>query len=326
MKTPDKLIKLLENQADMSVKEISQRLGVSRQLLHRVVKKLLEEGLLIKLGKAPKVYYRLAQKKVSESLPDDWSAEESHFLERKFIEVSPVGELLTGLDAFQYWCEKRKQPLRKTFAEYVKTNEKYEAYRNQIGLISGLKKLQNTAGFSSIELDEVYYIDFYAIERFGKTVLGKLIHFAKQTQSRQLSDRIIAQMLKPLKEVLKKHKINAVGFIPPTIQRQFQFMNYLEATLPIKEPLIKVEKVSGEIRVPQKALNKIEDRIANADASLLPVLSKSYSRVLLIDDAVGSGATLNETARKLKRSGKVKTVVGLAITGSYKGFEVISEA
>lgn len=48
--------------------------------------------------------------------------------------------------------------------------------------------------------------------------------------------------------------------------------------------------------------------------------------ILLIDDAVGSGATFNETARKIKEKnlcfGKI---IGLAITGSFKGFDVLTE-
>jgi hypothetical protein len=40
---------------------------------------------------------------------------------------------------------------------------------------------------------------------------------------------------------------------------------------------------------------------------------------------VGSGATMNEIALKLKDQYLAKEVFGLAITGSYKGFEVISE-
>jgi len=50
-----------------------------------------------------------------------------------------------------------------------------------------------------------------------------------------------------------------------------------------------------------------------------------FTSVLLIDDAVGSGATLNETAKKLKLSGMAKKVIGFAIVGSMKGFEVIRE-
>ncbi len=45
----------------------------------------------------------------------------------------------------------------------------------------------------------------------------------------------------------------------------------------------------------------------------------------LIDDAVGSGATLQETARKIKDRGIAKKVYGVALVGSIKGFEVISE-
>jgi len=47
---------------------------------------------------------------------------------------------------------------------------------------------------------------------------------------------------------------------------------------------------------------------------------------LLIDDAIGSGATLNEIALQIKNRGIVNgKIIGLAITGSIKGFDVISE-
>lgn len=49
------------------------------------------------------------------------------------------------------------------------------------------------------------------------------------------------------------------------------------------------------------------------------------ANVLIIDDATGSGATLNETAMQIKRNGIAKKVIGLSITGSLKGFDVISE-
>ncbi len=50
-----------------------------------------------------------------------------------------------------------------------------------------------------------------------------------------------------------------------------------------------------------------------------------FKNVLLIDDAVGSGATFQEVAKKLKKRGIATQVYGLAITGSAKGFDVISE-
>ena len=53
-------------------------------------------------------------------------------------------------------------------------------------------------------------------------------------------------------------------------------------------------------------------------------LQQNY-HILIIDDAIGSGATINEIAVKIKDKKLANKITGLAITGSYKGFEVISE-
>ena len=45
----------------------------------------------------------------------------------------------------------------------------------------------------------------------------------------------------------------------------------------------------------------------------------------MLDDAVGSGATLNETACKLKMKKLAAEVIGFAVIGSFKGFDVIQE-
>jgi predicted amidophosphoribosyltransferase len=45
----------------------------------------------------------------------------------------------------------------------------------------------------------------------------------------------------------------------------------------------------------------------------------------MIDDAVGSGATMNEIAKKLKSKNVASSVIGIAITGSFKGFDVITD-
>jgi predicted amidophosphoribosyltransferase len=52
---------------------------------------------------------------------------------------------------------------------------------------------------------------------------------------------------------------------------------------------------------------------------------KNYKKVLLIDDFVGSGATLNETAKKLKDEG-VEEVMGFAFVGNTNlSYDVINE-
>lgn len=169
------------------------------------------------------------------------------------------------------------------------------------------------------------YCDFYAIERFGKTVLGTLLHFAKQGQNKNLMLEIIAAIKEPVNKLIREKKIDAVGFIPPTIKRHLQFMQVLQKGLNLPLPHVNLVKVSGAIPVPQKALSKIEDRIINAQVSIIVKDTRKFNKMLLIDDAVGSGATINETAVKLKFKETAKTVIGLAVTGSFKGFDVIQE-
>ena len=63
----------------------------------------------------------------------------------------------------------------------------------------------------------------------------------------------------------------------------------------------------------------------NDSCAFLVREKRRFKKILLIDDAIGSGATINETALKLKDQAVANYIVGLAITGSFKGFEVIQE-
>jgi phosphoribosylpyrophosphate synthetase len=136
----------------------------------------------------------------------------------------------------------------------------------------------------------------------------------------------IISFTKPLTEnLISEKQIEAVGYIPPTLKRQLQFMSVLQRGNNLPLPHLNLVKVSGVIPVPQKALSKIEDRIENARVSIIVKDARQFGNVLLIDDAVGSGATINETAAKLKQKNTAKRVFGLAVTGSFKGFDVIQE-
>ena len=94
----------------------------------------------------------------------------------------------------------------------------------------------------------------------------------------------------------------------------------------LKLPILNLVKIKTPIAVPQKSLAKQEDRVENASATIFPEEKRQFDNILLIDDAVGSGATMNETARKIKEQKLCKgLLLGLAVTGSFKGFDVISE-
>ena len=324
MSTEGQIHQILQKTGEVKLTELVERTGSSRQMVHRALKALIEKGKVTKLGTAPRTFYKLsdpALKQVSHSL----SLEEQKFLQEHFLLVTETGVKLTGFEALVNWCARQKLPIEKTAKEFISTRKKYLECFLPGGLINGNAKIQSTKGFNKIGLDEIYYLDFYAIERFGKTRLGTLLHLAKQGQNKKLMDEIIELVKERIERLVSELKVDAISYIPPTIKREVQFMKVLERKLNLPLPHVKLVKVTGEIAIPQKALSKIEDRISNARVSIMVNENRVFKKVLLIDDAVGSGATLNETALKLKEKELAKKVIGVAITGSFKGFDVIQE-
>lgn len=324
MKIKDKIKKLLQEHIELSVKEITDWLQVSKQAVHIAINQLLENGEVFKLGKVPKTIYRLNNKQTPSAIISTATADEIAFLQKQFLLITEMGEMKEGIEGFAIWCRQRKLPLEKTIAEFITTKKKYEPYYCD-GIIDGTDKLTNTKGYEKIFLDKVYYLDFYAIERFGKTRLGTLLHYAKQGQNKMLMGKIVEEIKPAMKNLLKKEKFDAVGFVPPTIRREVQIMKYLETHLKVNLPVVKLQKISGIIPVPQKSLSKLEERITNAENTFAVSQTVKYNHVLLIDDAVGSGSTLNQIAGKLKQKGIAKKVTGLAVVGSFKGFDVVTD-
>jgi len=324
MKTDERILHILQKDGATSVENLSVILKISRQYLHRKLNEMLEQNRVIKMGEAPHVFYNIApaMDKQSSTIV---SYEKERFLDEYFMLIDALGNQLNGLSAMHYFTSNQHLPLLKTIDEYIETRKKYLDFYNEEHLINGLEKLKNTKGIGEIGVDELYYLDFYAIERFGKTNLGCLMHYAKQGQNKQLMKIIADQIKNRLLHFIKAHQIDAVLFVPPTIPRKVQIMSTLERLLSLELPSINVRKVSNAIAVPQKALSKLYERVANARNTFVVLEKKKYKNILILDDAIGSGATINEIAKKIKDKKVAKHTIGLAITGSYKGFEVISE-
>lgn len=190
--------------------------------------------------------------------------------------------------------------------------------------IDATTKLNQT--FPDTQIDRVAYADFYALPKFGKTKLGAYTLHAKVSQNQSLMSKIAAHIGPIIQELIAVWKIQAVAYIPHSIPRILPLLPVIKQELALALPLVKVEKMyAGDIRVAQKSLSKLSDRVENAQRTMFVTGQTPWRRVLLIDDAVGSGATLSEVAHKLKSEKQVEFVGGFAIVGSYKGFDVINE-
>lgn len=324
MKTSDKIIGYIEKNGQVTGSELVDYLGIKLRAVQKQLKNLMEGGQLTKSGTPPKVYYSIptgnskdntiikTPKKITKEIIDD-----------NFFYITPRGTTEEGWGGFIYWCQERSYDPIKMADRYQKTIAKFNKYKKN-GLIDGMYKMKST--FKDVALEEVFYIDFYSIEIFGKTKLGQMLLFAKQSQDRKLINDL-ADLVKPtVDELIKKFDIDGVGFIPPTVKRELQLIRQIQKRLDLKTSMLAINKIRTPIVVPQKTLNKIDDRIVNAKETITVDAKGVYHNILLIDDAVGSGSTLNETAKKIKQKGICSgKIIGLAITGSFKGFEVISE-
>lgn len=323
MSTSEKIIKYITERGQASGKQLSDHLdGITARAVRKQLKNLLDKKVLRKVGKPPKVYYSLKENE-KEYLVEEADKKIKKIIDERYLFISPIGKSKSGWEGFLSWCRKTKQDPLQTSKDYMVTLKKFDAMRKN-GFIDGLAKMKNT--FREVFLDRLFYLDFYSIERFGKTKLGQTLLYAKQSQSVRLIQDLIKEIHPKIVVLMDKYDIDGVLFIPPTVKREIQFMKELEKRLKLPVRTISVAKIRTDIIIPQKTLSKLEDRIENARYSIVVEDTGSFKNILLIDDAVGSGATMNETARQIKvrrmLSGKI---IGLAITGSFKGFDIISE-
>ena len=327
MKARQQIALLFETKKQTSVAQIVRETGFSKQLVHRILLDFIALNKIEKRGLPPKTIYCKKEIEIANIIEEplvEFKTKDT-ILANEFLLISATGEYITGEKAFANWCLKRKLPIAKTWAEYKTTLKKYAQYYLPNGLIDGTDKLKKTVGFSHIFIDSLHYLDFYAIERFGKTKLGTLLHFAKQGQNKFLMLKILNEIKTKVEQFIKEQQIEAIIFVPPTVKREVQIMTFLRENLHFGLPQINVMKINNQIAIPQKSLNKLDERIANADYSFMVYDSKPYKNILMIDDAVGSGATLNQIAKKIREKNLAQKIICLAIVGSFKGFDVITD-
>ncbi|EKE11586.1 MAG: hypothetical protein ACD_15C00059G0024 [uncultured bacterium] len=315
------LLECIRQYGPIRSSELAKKLGISAKTVYKHLTVLLDEQLITKTGKTPRVYYAIKLKDVDELVSIN---QEDHLIERNYIYVSPGGEMTRGVNGLQKWCQKNKLDFEKEKKALVQKIEAVQKLKKN-GVISAKKTI--LSGEKELHLDNIFFSDFYNLDHFGKTKLGQLVYLGKSSQNKELI-REVAKLIKPaISGIIEKYSIKLVCYIPPTIDRKVQFLETLKRTLQINLPEITAIKIESVTKVPQKTLRKLEDRIINAQTTIAVNPNQVIDgNVLIIDDATGSGATLNETAKKIRNiaSGNVK-IIGYSVVGSFKGFDVISE-
>lgn len=324
--TKQQLIDFIANNGGASPSELAEVLNISLQMVHRHLKSLVAEGVLKKLGQSPRVRYVIAPESIAGARLSNLPKALADYIDQHYMTVKPNGEVLPGVDGFQWWAHKTKQDksIEKLAAEYVSQHQSWcEKFKGNHGLIDATFKVSET--FEESFVDVLLYQEFYSLPKFGKTKSGQMVFLGKSGQDLKMIRELARQSKDSITGIIKQYKIQAVVFAPHSIPRKISFLKEFEKSLALPLPKLQLLKVFSGAPVAQKSLQKLSDRIENARETIfLKDQGGVFKRVLLIDDAVGSGATINAIAEKLKSSG-VNFVVGYAVTGSLKGFEIINE-
>jgi phosphoribosylpyrophosphate synthetase len=329
------ILDILASHGELTVKEISMQLDRSTAIIHKYLLALVAEGKVIKKWTAPHTTYTLKnyewkKEDISPLSPSIiWAIPyaDQRILNDIFTKFSPIGKRYDGAMGWIIWCQERwLDPIAKS-KNYLQIAEHLHSLEDSCGLLRATDAY--SASLGTRWLDELYYADQYTWMEFGRGRLAEIAFYAKQSQNKSLIRETIDIIIPRLLCMIRSGGYDAIAITPWSIERRNQLLWYLwDALRACDIPFVRVIKYyENSIRIPQKSLKTRNERIQNARNTIY-VDDKNisgYKKVLLIDDFVGSGATMNETAKKLKDEG-VQVVIGFALVGNLNlSYEVINE-
>jgi hypothetical protein len=243
-------------------------------------------------------------------------------IDRHYSFFDAIGNRIDGMAGFEACCLASGKNVAAAVKAYWAEVKTLEAHRRENGFVDASFKISegNLTG-----LDELWYGDFYG-SSFGKTRLGMAITDAKAFQDPAAMDGIWAAIGERLGHFVADRGIEGMAAVPPTAIRNIQVVTYLGERIragPLNgKPIIRIERAPLPRLVQQKTLRSRADRVANADRAFVVPTSCQVETVLLFDDVASSGATMDEIAKKIKNAGVARKVIGFAVAGSHKGFDV----
>lgn len=334
--TSNNIISYIEQQNLATVQDIIREFDLSPQIIHRHLKKLIEQGHLKKIGSAPKVVYEY----VDVNSINSKSVHNDNIIENEFVQIMATGKVEFGMIAFENWCKSRNFEIDKYIAIYHKIRDLYNVYKNNLEFIDATKKACDTFG-DEMSLKYFFYLEFSAYEIFGKSKMYNYLLYSKLNQdTKMMRDLFVQYKLKnKITDIIKEYNIDSICFVPPTVPRKRQFMTELKNYLNIDLNEIQVTKLKTEVVVPQKTLTTTKDRIINSKTTfMVNKVASTTKNILIVDDFAGTGATINYIAQKMLQKSKqfnehkTLNIIGLAICGTPNGvidnskkFEIVKE-
>ncbi|MCP4523553.1 MAG: hypothetical protein GY828_05015 [Candidatus Gracilibacteria bacterium] len=331
-----KIIDLFEEIEIIGATGISDKLGISRVTVHKVLKQLAEEKKIEKTGKASHTRYKSLifkgdnlGKNVDniENEPEFIDYKTKKFFDENFYKFDSDGKKLEGFSGFEYWVKDRNFSFSKSIHNYKKIYNYIESLENTCGLLDATSVFNKK--FDINYMQKVFYAGEYSFMEFGRSKLAEMTFYAKQSQDKDLINQSIDEIFYKIECLIHTEKIDCIAITPWSIDRRNQLLGILKMRLSDYNVnfLNIIKYYPNKISIPQKSIKSKQGRIKNAENTIFvhDTNVEKYKKILLIDDFVGSGATLNITAKKIQQAG-CEQVIGFSFVGSLDlTYEVINE-
>jgi len=328
------IIDFLEDGKIISPTDIAIYFNKSNVIIHKYLKQLLEDQIVVKIWKWTHAKYQLkniqknSQKKQIWNFLDKINYQNIEIIEKEFLKFDSDGRILEWIKWFIARCETRNLDIQEKSDNFVKIYKHIKSIQNDCSLLDVSQDFAKNIEHKS--MDKLFYADQYKWMEFGRWKLAEMTFYAKQSQNIWLIKKSLDLIQNRLFCLISKTKPDAIAIAPHSIYRKNQLLKYLKYRLDeLKIDFVWLEKYfPHKIPIPQKSLKTREQRIQNAKKTIIisnPKTASKYKRILLIDDFVGSGATLNETALKLKQNWSKEIIWFAFVWNINLSYEVINE-
>ena len=165
--TRNKILGYIRTHKQARAHDLVKVFGISQVAIHKQLNNLLSKSKISKVGKPPLVFY--VPKEEKEEIEVDVPSDIKKIIDKNYLYISPVGELLYGFEGFATWVKsvKEEKRLSKLAIEYVNTLNHFKKHFQNNNWIDATKKLRNT--FGTTYVNKLLYADFYSLPKFGKT-------------------------------------------------------------------------------------------------------------------------------------------------------------
>ncbi len=310
------ILQLLSTHHTLRPAEIHRVTNFSRQHIHAILKSLLLSGQIIRRGTSPRTYYSLAKAGQQSSETILQLTDKQHdILQSDFLIIKKEGHQVSGVKAICDYAQELNQDPQQIAIQFLEARDKQ---LSEIEIDEGeahdqIKLLETKEAVKQGTIQHFHFADYCEVGDYGDTALAKKLRTAKNSGNALLQLQLFRETERQLQEYIADYGVDAVAFIPGSTMQGKDLMKRWKETLDLPLPHVNLVRAIEENAVPQNIISLQTDREQAADGTLAVADHRRFRHVLLIDDELITGTTMQNAAQNIQEAGIAERVSAFAM-------------